>query len=383
MNGHDSFMRQLLFLPPQASSIAKDIDALHYAVIVTTMAGAVLITLVSAAFCVKYRWHGPRKPDERAAPGPTPPLWAELTVIGGLFALFVAFWGVGFWQFVQLVEPPSGTYDIYVSAKQWMWKFAYPAGNHSLGTLYVPAGRPIRLVLTSRDVIHSFYVPDFRIKHDAVPGRYTSVWFTAPDPGTHQIFCAEYCGTDHSRMLGQVVVLSPTDFARWLEAEGVGEPDQTSKPAGELNASLVTRGESMAAKYGCLRCHSIDGSPHIGPTWKGLYGSQIPLKDGKTVLADVAYLTESMMDPLAKVHRGYAAVMPSYLGYLQPAEVGAIVEFMKSLRPTAATAAAPLAAPDGGVYALPEPSARAVRRTREPPAKLGEPAGAIGQELAP
>jgi cytochrome c oxidase subunit 2 len=363
------YVHKVLFLPDQASSVAKEIDWLHFAVISATMLGATVITLVAAYFCVRYRMRRPRQPNERRSPAPTPPLWAELLLIGGLFSLFVAFWGIGFWQYVKLAEPPANSYDIYVSAKQWMWKFAYPSGQHTVNTLYAPAGRPVRLILTSRDVIHSFYVPDFRIKHDAVPGRYTSLWFTANAPGTHPILCAEYCGTDHSRMRGAVVALSEADFSRWLDSESGGEVAEGEDSMRDTAPpGLAGHGEVVAAKYGCLRCHSIDGSPHIGPTWKGLYGASVPLTDGSSTLADVAYLTESMMDPLAKLHRGYGGVMPSYQGYLQPAEVSAIVEFMKTLRANSPPPAAPLGHPDGGVYPIPERAGQ----TGQPPEHTGQ-----------
>lgn len=380
MDGGDNYLRKVLFLPEQASSIAKEIDWLHFAVISATLIGATVITLAAAYFCIRYRIRKTRGPAERRSPSPTPALWFELLLVGGLFSLFVGFWGVGFWQYVKLAEPPADSYDIYVSGKQWMWKFAYPTGQHSVGTLYAPAGRPVRLILTSRDVIHSFYVPDFRIKHDAVPGRYTTAWFTANAPGTHHIFCAEYCGTDHSRMRGEVVVLTESDFSRWLDSESGG--DIAELEGGMRDTAppgLAGHGEVAAAKYGCLRCHSVDGSPHIGPTWRGLYGARVPLADGSETLADVAYLTESMMDPLAKLHRGYGGVMPSYLGYLQPAEVSAIVEFMKTLRSTTPPPAAPLGEPDGGVYAVPEEPAATARRATRVPAPIGQPAGEIGQ----
>lgn len=354
------WLRKLLFLPEPVSSIAHEIDALHYSVILVTFAGVFLITGAGAYFCVRYRSRRLRRPDEHRPPGPTPPLWAEFTLIGALFALFVGWWGVGYWQFVRLVEPPSGSYDVYVSAKQWMWKFAYPSGSHTINALYVPVDRPVRLLLTSRDVIHSFYVPEFRVKHDAVPGRYTTVWFTATKPGTYKVLCTEYCGTEHSRMRAQVVVLSAADFGRWLEQDGGGGPaDPELLSWSGQEPSLPLRGETVAAKYGCLRCHTLDGSPHIGPTWRGLFGARVPLAQGGDVIADPAYLTESMMDPPAKLHRGFPPVMPSYVGYLQPAEVGALVELIKSLsRGPEPAQTAPFLAPENREYRvteLPEP----------------------------
>ena len=347
------FLRKLLFLPEQASTIAKEIDWLHYSVILITFAGVFLITGVSAVFCILYRSRRPRRPDERRPPGPTPPLWAEIGLIAGLFALFVAWWGVGFWQYVRLTEPPSDTYDVYVSAKQWMWKFAYPSGSHTINTLYVPEQRPVKLLMTSRDVIHSFFVPEFRLKFDVVPGRYHSVWFTATKPGAYKILCAEYCGTDHSRMRGEVVALTASDFDRFLEQDGGGGPgDPESMSANASEPSLSLRGQTAAAKYGCLRCHSVDGSPHIGPTFLGLFNARVPLEQGGEIVADAAYLTESMMDPQLKLHRGYGPVMPSYLGYLQPGEVSALVEMIKSLRHPPASA--PLQLPANRTFPIPD-----------------------------
>jgi cytochrome c oxidase subunit 2 len=347
----NDFLRRLLFLPPQGSEIAAKIDMLHYSVIGATMLGAFIITLVSIVFCIRYRERAVRGPAEKREAAPTPSLWTELTLIGALFGLFVTWWAWGYWQYVQLASPPADTYDVYVSGKQWMWKFAYPDGSHTINTLYVPVQKPVRLILTSRDVIHSFYVPDFRIKHDVIPGRYTSIWFSAREPGTHRVFCAEYCGTWHSRMRAQVIALSSGDFERWLHDGEKADPDDADAP--EVAGSLVDRGEQVAARYGCLRCHSLDGSPHIGPTWRGLYQATVPLQDASQVVADVPYLTESMMDPNAKLHRGFGAVMPSYLGYLQPAEVGALIELIKSLRDAPSASAAPLPAAQGGLFRVP------------------------------
>jgi cytochrome c oxidase subunit 2 len=208
--------------------------------------------------------------------------------------------------------------DVYVVAKQWMWTFAYPDGNASEGDLYVPAGRPVRLLMTSRDVIHSFYVPAFRVKQDVLPGRTTSLWFEARHPGTYDIMSAEYCGTEHSYMRGRVVVLAEDAWAKWAEA----------RPHGD---DLVTTGERVASERGCLRCHTVDGTPHLGPTWAGLYGSTVEMTDGSRIHADEAYLTESMMDPERHIHAGFDRIMPSYRGLLQAGEVAALVQYIRSL----------------------------------------------------
>jgi cytochrome c oxidase subunit 2 len=230
-----------------------------------------------------------------------------------------------------------------------MWEFAYPEGARSIAALYVPAGQPIKLIMTARDVIHSFYVPDFRIKQDVIPGRYTTVWFQSNQIGKHPILCAEYCGAGHSTMRGEVVVLEPADYARWLE----GLPERRPAPplayvepaviddfAVQQKLDLVRIGERAAAEHGCLRCHTLDGTPHIGPTWAGLYLKHVRFADGSTAVADEGYLTESMMDPAAKQVAGFALVMPSYFGLIRPAETAGIVELIRSLRDVPAQAGA-------------------------------------------
>lgn len=318
----NELLRRLFFLPEQGSTFAVKVDHLHYVLLLTTLAVGVGIGAVGLVFLVRYR--------RRTASDPTPrvvaPTWLEALFIGVPLSLFLLWFVLGFQQFVWVMSPPQDALDVYVTGKQWMWKFTYPGGPSAIDTLVVPAGRPVRLLLTSRDVIHSFYVPDFRMKRDAIPGRYTDLWFEAPKPGRHQVLCAEYCGMDHSQMRGEVVVLSPSAFEAWRDAQRRNLP-VAAEP-------MAVRGERIAAAQGCLQCHTVTGAPHIGPTWLGLYGRQEPLEGGGAVLADEAYLTESMMDPLAKVVAGYAPVMPGYHGRLSAEDSGALVEFIKSLRPT-------------------------------------------------
>lgn len=340
----NEYFRLILFLPEQASTIAADIDALHYFIITTTMLGAVLVTLLGGYYVIRYRRHLPEPPIPNVEADVRPhPLW-KVAIFTALTVLFFVWWLIGVRVYMRARVAPEGAMDIYVTAKKWMWKFAYPEGARSLDTLVVPVGRPVRLILTSRDVIHSFFVPSFRLKQDAVPGRYTTLWFQALRPGTYPIFCAEYCGTGHSTMRGEVVALDPADYARWLgggPAPGTAlAPPRALDPAlgrpdaaiPEQALSLVRVGERVAAEQGCLRCHTLDGTPHIGPSWAGLYGSIIPLQRGGEVVADDAYLTESMMDPNAKIHRGFPPVMPSFQGKLTAPETAALVELIKSIR---------------------------------------------------
>jgi cytochrome c oxidase subunit 2 len=322
----NELMRTLLHLPPQASSIARGIDTLHFAVILVTIAGAIACGTVAIRFLVRFRRRTTAVP---VTPKIVAPRWLELLVIGGVLGLFCLFWVIGFAQYRHIQSPPADAMPIYVTAKQWMWEFAYPSGPTSANVLTVPVGRPVKLVMTSRDVIHSFYVPAFRIKQDVVPGHATSAWFEAVEPGTYDVLCAEYCGTRHSFMRAQVVALPARDYERWLTASRAPLALPGAKGDG---SGLAERGKTVAAERGCLRCHSLDGSPFIGPTWAGAFGAMRQTADGREIVIDEAYLTESMMDPQAVVAAGFQPVMPSYQGLLSPADAAAILELIRSLR---------------------------------------------------
>ncbi len=346
----NEWLRQLLFLPPQASTFAKEIDGLHYMVILTTMAGATLITIVGGLLMIRYRSRD-GKPPEGRDPHWVLPFWSEALVSIVLLGIFLIWWVIGFRQFVELRVPPKNTIDIYVTGKQWMWEFSYPEGQHSIAKLVVPAGRPVKLIITARDVLHSVFIPDFRVKQDAVPGRYTTLWFEVKEPGAYPIFCAEYCGTNHSSMRGEVIALLPEDYSRWLQADTPSikvagnnymEPANYELFPQPEAVSLARQGVQVAGALGCLRCHTLDGTEHIGPSWGGMYGATVPLVGGGQTIADEAFLTESMMDPMAKIHAGYRAVMPSYHGLMKPGETAAIVELIKSLKQVAAKPATPM-----------------------------------------
>jgi len=347
----NELLRQILYLPEQASTISNDIDHLHFWVIGTTMAGSSIVFFCAIWFTFRYRRRSEDQltPQVRAAP-------LELAFIGFLITFFVVVWVIGFRQFVRIRTPPQDAMVVYVTGKQWMWKFSYPEGKSTIATLVVPARRKVKLMITSRDVIHSFFVPAFRLKQDALPGMYTTLWFEAKSPGVYKIFCAEYCGLDHSRMWGDVLVLDPEEFDRWME--GTPTEDVVAMPAGyhrrtiadhvhpEVNPapfamtvearprSMADIGREVAEKRGCLSCHTLDGQPHLGPTWRGLWGRTVTLTTGEKVVADEAYLTRSMMDPMVQIVQSFGPIMPTYQGLLDPAEVGALLELIRSLRST-------------------------------------------------
>jgi cytochrome c oxidase subunit 2 len=342
----NELLRRILFLPEQASEYARQVDALHYFVILTTMVGAAGVFLAAMYFFVRYR----RRSDTDVTPHVAPKLIHEALFIGGPLALFLVWFAIGFPQYVSLSLPPDGAMDVYVQGKKWMWKFAYPGGPNAIDTLRVPQGRPVRLLITSRDVIHSFYVPALRIKMDALPGRYTQTWFTADRPGRYEIFCAEYCGLSHSSMIGELVVMPAPEFDAWIgdQRRGLASAQDGGPAAARVlpSSNVVEEGRRVASEQGCLKCHTVDGTQHIGPTFVDLYLREERLANGKIVRADEAYLTRSMMDPSADVVQGYQNVMPTYQGQLSPPEVAAVVEFIKSLK-TAAVRSGPS---EGPVY---------------------------------
>ncbi|MBX3187865.1 MAG: cytochrome c oxidase subunit II [Labilithrix sp.] len=314
-------LRALLYLPAGASTFADGIDALHAFVITVTMLMATLAFGAAAWFTVRHRRRRARQLTERL----TASLRREIVIIGGILAMFLLWWVIGYRQYLRMMEPPADAEIVYVYAKQWMWTFSYGDGRETNDLLTVPSGRRVKLVMTSRDVIHSFFVPELRVKHDVLPGRWVTVWFEATQPGVYPIWCTEYCGVGHSQMRARLVVLHADDYARWKS--------QAGGDAGVAVASdLVALGREVALKRACVACHTLDGQRHVGPTFRGLFGSTQTLADGRRVIADEAYLTRSMMEPNADVVAGYRSVMPTYQGTLTNGEVAALVELIRSLR---------------------------------------------------
>jgi len=331
----EDLLRRALFLPDAGTAFARSIDRLHFTVVSTSFGAAALVFLVTLVLIVRYRSRGPRS----ATPRVQVPYSVELGLGSSLLLLFCAWWLVGFRQYESMRGSEGPTTAVYVTAKQWMWEFSRADGLRSASVLVLPRGDAVRLVLTSRDVIHSFYVPSFRIKQDAVPGRYTSIVIRPDRVGTFPVYCAEYCGLNHSRMWGNVVVLDPAEYERYLDGD---LPDRVARAGGEpatrgglgaesINTPMSERGRAAASRYACFSCHTIDGQPHIGPTFRGLFGRRESLTDGRTVTADEDYLTRSMMEPMRDVVKGFSPVMPTYQGVLEQPDAAAIVEFIKLL----------------------------------------------------
>lgn len=336
----NELLRRLLLLPPQASGASRALDTLHFVIAATTLLGALAIGLFTAFVVVRYR----SRPGRETAPQTRMPGALEALLVASTLGLFLAWWTVGFRQYLGMREAPADALDVYVTARQWMWKFTWPGGDGAINVLTVPQGRAVRLVMTSRDVIHSFFVPALRLKQDVLPGRYVTTWFEATRPGEYELYCAEYCGLSHSGMRAVVRVLPPARYAEWL-ALSLRHAD-VGRAAG-AEGELASRGRRVAERRGCFACHTTDGQRATGPTWRGLYGSTVALSGGRTVRADAVYLTRSMMEPSEDVVAGFTPVMPSFLGQLDPAEVAALVEFIKSLSGPGAPVAPPPPAPAG------------------------------------
>ncbi|MDX1671696.1 MAG: cytochrome c oxidase subunit II [Balneolaceae bacterium] len=312
-----------LFLPPAKSTVAPAVDSVFWFVHISSLVITVGILIALIYFVFKYR----RKSENEVTPVITHNNKLEVTwsVIPLIMVLIVFAWG--YQGFMELRNIPDDAYEINVTAQKWIWRFQYPNGAQTTGELHVPAGRPVRLVMSSQDVIHSFFVPDYRVKQDVVPGRYTDLWFEVKEPGESIIFCTEYCGTDHSNMTGTVIAHAQGDFEDWLAANAGGGA------AGPPNGlSMAEWGEQLVQQQGCMACHSTDGTQMVGPSWQGKYGSQEPLQGGESIEVDENYLRESILDPNAKLVEGYQPVMPSYQGALNDQQIDAIIEYIKTLK---------------------------------------------------
>src|SRR2546425_5656648 len=268
--------------PEQASTVAGQVDALFIFLSVITGSVSLLIFLLIFILSIKYR----RTPQNELAQEQEPPKMLEAGWIGIPFVNFIGIFVWGAWLYFRLARVPDNALEVYATGKQWMWKFQHSTGQREINTLHVPVGRPVRITLASEDVIHSLFFPSFRIKMDALPSRYRTMWFQATRTGRFHIFCAEYCGTQHSGMIGWVEVLEPTDYQKWL--------------AGGSEGSLASQGEKLFQVHACNTCHTNDATAR-GPVLVGLYGSDVTLSDNSVIKADDNYIRESILNPQAKI----------------------------------------------------------------------------------
>jgi cytochrome c oxidase subunit 2 len=305
-----------LTLPLEASTLARDVDNLYVFITLLSLFFFVLIAGLLAFFVMRYR----RKSPNEITPHITHNFTLEVTwsVLPLLILIGVFFWG--FHGYMKASVAPGESMEIQVSAKKWQWMFEYPDGMRTLNELHVPLGRPVKLVMQSEDVLHSFFVPNFRVKHDVLPGRYTEIWFTPTKVGVHQVFCTEYCGKGHSDMLAKIHVDDDATYQKWLVE---GDESMKTMPLTEL-------GLLVYENRGCQTCHSIDGSRGQGPSWKGIFGKPEVMSDGQSIMVDENYLRESIMDPQKHLVRGYEGIMPTYKGLLRDREVLGVIEFIKA-----------------------------------------------------
>jgi cytochrome c oxidase subunit 2 len=252
-------------------------------------------------------------------------LWSvgPLILCVGIF-----FWGLNGWM--KYAVAPGEAMEISVTAKQWLWQFEYPDGSRTINDIHVPVNKPVKFTMTSEDVLHDFFVPDMRVKHDIIPGRYTQIWFTPTVLGKHNFTCAEYCGKDHSGMKGELTVDNDADFAKFLETGGTEWEEYFSGKDPQKTPAVW--GKLTFERVGCNSCHTVDGSKSKGPSWKGVYGSMVELNNGTSVLADEAYIRESMMNPAAKVVKGFDPIMPTFQGLLKKNQQDGLVAYIESLK---------------------------------------------------
>ena len=306
-------MVNLPFFPPQASTVSGQVDLLLLALIGLSSVFTLIVVALIAYFGIKYR-RG--KSVDRSSP-PVGNVKMELSWIGGLLILAVGTFTWASLIYLRSFNPPDKSLDIYVIGKQWMWKFQHQEGPREIDTLHVPVNRPVRLIMTSQDVIHSLYIPAFRLKYDVIPGRYTNLYFTASKTGEYHIFCTEYCGTNHSRMRGTVIVMEPRDYQTWLSGSTVSAP-------------LSQAGQDLFAQLGCTGCHATGASVRA-PSLVGLFDSQVPLEGGGSVTADESYIRESVFFPQKKIVAGYDPIMPTYEGRITEEQMLQLVAYIKSL----------------------------------------------------
>jgi cytochrome c oxidase subunit II len=299
--------------PERASTIAGEVDALYFFLVGLSVVMSVLIATLVVGFAVKFHRRHADEVGAQVHGG----LLLELawTFVPFVVAMVIFFWGAK--VYFVMASPPAETLNIYIVGKQWMWKVQHTTGQREINQLHVPVGRPVKLIMTSEDVIHNFSIPAMRVKADVIPGRFVQIWFEPTRPGTFQVFCAEYCGTQHSGMIGQVVVMEATAYQTWLSG---GAPE----------GSLASTGERLFGDLACNTCHRPD-SRGRGPVLQNVFGRPVQLHDGTVVMADENYVRESILTPAAKLIAGYQPVMPAFQGLVSEEQLLALIEYVKSL----------------------------------------------------
>ncbi len=323
-------MPGLPLFPDSASTVSTQVDLLFLLLVGVSALVVILIGGLIVYFSVKYRRRSEDEvPEQIVGSNRLELAW---TVIPLGFFMLVFFWGASI--YMNMSQPPSNSMHVYVVAKQWLWKFQHASGQSEIDELHVPVGRPVELTMISQDVIHSLFVPEFRIKQDVLPERYTTTWFQATKAGTYHLFCTQYCGTNHAEMTGSIIVMDPAAFEQWLS----GGPTAAQSPA--------AAGQALFQQLGCAGCH-LENGRGPGPSLVGVYGSTVKLQGGGTVVADDSYIRESILDPGAKVVEGYQPIMPSFRGRVTEEQIIELIAYIKSLGAQPAGATTPGATTPG------------------------------------
>jgi cytochrome c oxidase subunit 2 len=312
-----TFLRDAPLFPPRASEMAREIDTLFFTTLGITIFFSTLIACLIFYFMIRYRRTSPSQVGKEPQ-GNTMALEAAWIIVPLFIALTIFTWGARI--YFAAARPPPDARQFYVVGKQWMWKIEHPNGKREINELHVPRGEAVKLKMTSEDVIHSFYVPAMRVKADVVPGRYTTLWFRPDTDGTYHLFCSQYCGAEHSHMVGRVIVMDPTAYELWL-----GGANATGA------ASTVLPGEDLFVSKSCNTCHRPDTDARA-PSLYGLFGKKVALLDGQTVTVDEDYIRESILNPAAKVVAGYQPIMPTFRGQLSEEEIIQLIRYIQSLK---------------------------------------------------
>ena len=319
-------------IPLTGSEVAARWDSLYSFVVGLSIFFFILVIGAMLYFVAAYRHDPKRKTLYVTGNHLLEAIWIAVPTVL-LLGIFV--WGYSVYH--GMTQAPSDAYEVRVTGKQWLWTFQYDNGRTTVGEVFVPMNRPVKFIMTSEDVLHGFFIPNFRIKQDVVPGMYTSIWFTATVPGKHQAYCTEYCGTSHSGMLAKVVVLDEKQWEDWNRnrlhdsipeaGQDVALVSQTAAPN-----TLVEQGKLVYQNKGCVACHSTDGTTKVGPTHKGMYGSKVELSDGRIVVADDNYIRNKIENPQSSVVKGYQPQMPTFKGLISEQEMNALLAYLKSLK---------------------------------------------------